>query len=121
MELLALWDRAAKELPAKAMGVAVLCLGDAPIGRGDPREPPAGAELGMGRFQDGAVEQAFQLRTASSGLSAVGLLLNAGSGQRCPSAVRPRRTYGSGLTGGGLAVQPTASEPRCKGLDQPLT
>jgi hypothetical protein len=74
VQFLALWDRAAKELPAQSVGVTVLCLGDAPIWRGDPREPPAGAELGMGRFQEGAVEQAFQLGTASSGLSAVGLL-----------------------------------------------
>jgi hypothetical protein len=74
MELLALWDRAAKELPAQSVGVTVLCLGDTPVWRGDPREPPAGSQLRMGWLEDGTVEQAFQLRTASSGLSAVGLL-----------------------------------------------
>ena len=56
MQLLALWDRAAEELPAKAMGVAVLCFGGAAVGRGGPREPPAGSQLRMGWLEDGAVD-----------------------------------------------------------------
>jgi hypothetical protein len=67
MKLLVSWNVAAKELPAEPVGVAVLCLGDAAVGRGRPGEPPAGAELGVGRFEDGVVEQPFQLGAASSG------------------------------------------------------
>jgi hypothetical protein len=33
MELLAVWDRTPEELPAEPVGVAVLCLGDAAVGR----------------------------------------------------------------------------------------
>ena len=36
MELLAVWDRTTEELPAEPVGVAVLCLGDAAVGRGCP-------------------------------------------------------------------------------------
>ena len=67
MQLLALWDRAAEELPAKAMGVAVLCFGDAAVGRGGPSEPPAGSQLRMGWLEDGAVDEAFQLGPTGPG------------------------------------------------------
>ena len=67
VQLLALWDRAAEELPAKAMGVAVLCFGDAAVGRGGPREPPAGSQLRMSWLEDGAVDEAFKFGPTGPG------------------------------------------------------
>src|SRR4029453_14127546 len=53
-ELSAFGNRTAKKLPAESVGVAVLGLGHAAVRRCCSREPPAGAELGRGRFADGA-------------------------------------------------------------------
>jgi hypothetical protein len=61
VKLLISWNVAAKELPAEAVRVAVPCLGDAPVGRGRSGEQPAGSQLRVGRSEDGAVNQAFQL------------------------------------------------------------
>jgi hypothetical protein len=66
MKLLVSWNVAAQQLPAQPVGVAVLCLGDAAVGGGRPGEPPAAAELGVDRFEDGAVEQPLQLGAASA-------------------------------------------------------
>jgi len=67
VQLLVLRNGAAKELPAEPVGVAVLCLGDTAVGGGRPGELPAGAMLRVGGFEDGAVEQPFQLGAASAG------------------------------------------------------
>ena len=61
VQFLALGDRTTEELPAESVGVAVLGLGHAAVGRRCSREAPAGAEFGIGWSKDGAVEQAFQL------------------------------------------------------------
>jgi hypothetical protein len=71
VELLALRDRAAQELPSQPVGVAVLGLGHAAVRRGCPHELPARPEFGMGRFEDGEVEETLQLRTPSCGPAAV--------------------------------------------------
>src|SRR5215217_1460341 len=47
VELSALWDGTAKELPAEPVGVTVLGLGDTPVWRGHSSEQPAGSVLGM--------------------------------------------------------------------------
>src|SRR4029450_8233343 len=67
MELLTLWDRTTEELPAEPVGIAVLCLGDAAVGRGHPGEQPAGAEFRMGLPEDREVDQPFQLGAAPLG------------------------------------------------------
>jgi hypothetical protein len=67
MELHAVRDRAAKQLPAQPVGIAILGLGDAPIGSRRPSEQPASAQLWVGRSENGAVNQSFQLRTTVSG------------------------------------------------------
>src|SRR5215216_750020 len=92
MEFLALWDWAAQELPAEPVGVAVLCLGDAPVRGGRPCEPPAGAQLRVGRFEDAAVKQAFQLGTAVPGPPPVA----------CPPEARMRLAHKLGRDLAGL-------------------
>ena len=66
MWLLALWDWAAQQPPAEPVDVAVLRLGVAPVRGGRPSEPPAGAQLRVGRFEDGAVKQVRTLRRRSA-------------------------------------------------------
>jgi hypothetical protein len=100
VELSAFGNRTAKKLPAESVGVAVLGLGHAAVRRCCSREPPAGAELGIGRFEDGAVEQAFQLRTASGGLAAVRWLGHVGSRDRRFTLQEPMaraRQFGRGI------------------------
>jgi hypothetical protein len=62
MQLSVHWDRAAENLPAEAVGVAVLCLGHAAVRGAGPGEQPAGSQLPMGRSEDRVIEQALQLR-----------------------------------------------------------
>src|SRR5829696_1091869 len=97
VELSTFWDGTAKELPAEPVGVTVLSLGDAPVWRGRAHEAPTGAELGMGRFENGEIDQAFELGTAASELSAplsMRLVL-----------CRSREPYGSGTTTRGCRPQ----------------
>src|SRR4029453_16423810 len=79
MELSAFGDGTPEELPAESVGVAVLGFGHAPVRRGCAREPPAGAELGIG----------------SCGPSAVRWLGHGGSRAR---HLHAQETYGSATT-----------------------
>ena len=93
----------AKELPAEPVGVTVLSLGDAPVWRGRAHEAPTDAELAMGRFENGEIDQAFELGTAASGLSVIGWRGHVGSAVDAIGALPLEGTLRLGHDNSGLS------------------